>query len=87
MYEYDTTNQEMSSTSGMTHWTKVTEHPIFKLCSASNQWRVLFVDVACRQVVAVYPWRTLQQYNIGALKLGRGINIDYSLVYTPHIDL
>ena len=43
---------------------------------------MLFVNVACRQVAAVNPRRTL-----GALKLGRGIKIDYGLVYIPRIDL
>ena len=72
----NSTNQEMSGISGTTDWTKVTGRPLFKLFSASDQWGTLFVNVACRQVVAVYPRRIL-----GALKLGRGIKIDYGLVY------
>ena len=79
---YDITNQEISSTNATIYWTKVSERPLFKLFSASDQWWILFLNVACRQVATVYPRRTL-----GALKLGRGIKIDYGLVYIPRIDI
>ena len=65
-------NQEMSSISGTTHWTKVTERPLFELSS-------LLANVAYRQATAVYLRRAL-----GALKLVRGIEND-CLVYPTSI--
>lgn len=48
-------NREKSSTSGTTHWTKVTERPPFKLSLVLDQWGMLFMNIAYRQVAAVYP--------------------------------